>query len=105
MRVKKLDLLLTTAESFTWWNTKEDRPEFTGLVLLLVLTLGTSPSSEVQLELSDQLVHVENQLWEWLKTMWNSYYESNEEKYSKKSYSTEKGENPLNTLNVEHIKF
>ena len=94
MRVKELDLLLTTAESFTWWDIKEDRPELMGLVLLLVLMLGMSPSSGVPIELSDRLIHAENQLLEWPKTMWNSYYESSEEKYSKKVTVKRKGKKP-----------
>lgn len=62
-----------------------------GLVLLLVLMLGMSPSSGVPIELSAQLIHAEDQLLEWPKTMWNSYYESSEEKYSKKVTAKRKG--------------
>lgn len=95
MTVKELDLLLTTIKSFTWWDTKEDKPQLIGLVLLIVLILGTSPSSHVQLELSDRLIHAENQLLEWPKTMWNSYYESSEEKYAKIITAKRKGKKTL----------
>ena len=63
-----------------WWNTKEDKPELI-LVLLIALMLGMCPSSEVHVELSDRLIRAATVELEWPKSMWNSYYESSEEKY------------------------
>ena len=94
MRVLELDLVLTTAEAIKFWNTKENKPHLTGLVLLIVLMLGVSSSSGVPLQLTNRLILAEHKVLQWPKTMWNSYYESSVEKYSKKITAKRKGKQP-----------
>ena len=94
MRVLELDLVLTTAEAIKFWNTKENKPHLTGLVLLIILMLGMSSSSGVPLQLTNELILAEHQVKQWPKTMWNSYYESSVEKYSKKITVKRKGKQP-----------
>ena len=94
MRVLELDLVLTTAEAIKFWNTKENKPHLTGLVLLIVLMLGVSSSSGVPLQLANTLILAEHKILQWPKTMWNSYYESSVEKYSKKITAKRKGKQP-----------
>ena len=94
MRVLELDLVLTTAEAIKFWNTNDNKPQLTGLVLLIILMLGMSSPSEVPLELTNSLILAEHKRLEWPKTMWKSYYESNREKYGKKITANRKGKQP-----------
>ena len=56
--------------------------------------LGMTSSSGVPLQLTNELILAEHQVKQWPKTMWNSYYESSVEKYSKKITAKRKGKPP-----------
>ena len=94
MRVLELDLVLTTAEAIKFWNTNDNKPHLTGLVLLIILMLGMSSSSGVPLQLTNRLILAEHSRLQWPTTMWNSYYESSREKYNKKITAKRKGKPP-----------
>ena len=91
----------TTAEAIKFWNTNDNKPHLTGLVLLIILMLGMSSSSGVPLQLTNRLILAEHQVLQWQKTMWNTYYENSVEKYSKKITAKRKGKQPSEV--PEHI--
>ena len=104
MRVLELDLVLTTAEAIKFWNTNDNKPHLTGLVLLIILMLGMSSSSGVPLQLTNRLILAEHSRLQWPTTMWNSYYESSREKYNKKITAKRKGKPPF-PERITHLPF
>ena len=55
IRVKGLDLLLTTAQSVPWWDVEKDAPIMRSIVTIIVLMLGAS--SGYNLQLSANYIH------------------------------------------------
>ena len=64
IRVKELDLLLTTGQGIPWWDPEKDTPELTGVILLIVLILGAS-SPGYDLEISTDVLYYHDTKMKW----------------------------------------
>ena len=54
IRVKGLDLLLTTTQSVLWWDVEKDAPIMRSIITIIVLMLGaSSPGYNHQLSAND----------------------------------------------------
>ena len=80
IRVKGLDLLLTTAQSVPWWDVEKDAPIMRSIITIIVLMLGaSSPGYNLQLSAND--LNTQEEL-HFPVTGWNKYYANSERKYA-----------------------
>lgn len=77
IRIKELDLLLTTAQSIVWWDSAKKAPKLYGIALLIILMLGVS-SPKLDLEITTDALHKFN----FPVTGWNQYYAEHKRKYA-----------------------
>ena len=93
IRIKKLDLLLTTGQSIVWWDSKKNVPNLTGITLLIILMLGVS-SPGYNLEIVADRVRKLNLP----VTGWNQYYAEHQRKYAHTLVVKKKVETPSNPV-------
>ena len=94
IRIKELDLLLTTSTVTEWW--KEERPVLMGLILLIVLSLGASPGEGPLKFVKQSILQSIANEYQWPSTQWSKVYESVQNKYPDEIRPKRKGKVPRN---------
>ena len=84
IRVKELDITLTTTNVIEWWDKRNNKPDLGGLAILIALIWGVSNSTKIKLSSESILKAVDKKARIWPKTKWNEVYNNSTEKYANK---------------------